>query len=915
MYLNIQGTINNFAEIETNINENIDFICLVETHLKSEDENALIEINNFNIFRCDSESRHTGGVMFYVRQSWKTDIIRCIAVNLDIWMLVIRVKKDNNTFYLGGIYRSPRYMGINNEFYDKFNNLIEDVYELDNDIILMGDFNIDWIKISNQLDKCKQILNDHGFKQVVDSYTRITGDSKTLIDWVIINQYNNSIKVKIDENLKISDHETIRILFDKESIINNKKKIRILKYDKQRLRNKICRSDIMTTYYVHVNEKAKIFSKNLQDIVKEFITETEINNKENAWFTNDLRILKSEKIEIYKRAKWTNNNEEWIKYREIRNKYKNRINLSKNKYICDKIENSYNQKMMWKNIKNLVIKKPINDINEVIFEKGKVDDKKTIANELNKYFIESIDKINNSIDNVQYVNYVSNNNYVFKFSQINIEALLNVIKSMNDKKDRNLINRNIFIDAFELIGHNLVTIMNDSMSSGVYPETWKESLVVPVQKTKNAKKAQDFRPVNTIITEAKILEKIVHEQIVKYFENNDIISERQSGFRKMHSCESLINLVITNWKMAIDENKCVVAVFLDLRRAFETIDKNILIQKLQKYGIMGNELNWFKSYLNGRIQKTKVNDVISETIEVKLGVPQGSILGVLLFLIYINDIEKIINKCEIVLFADDALIYYIGENANECVQQVNQDLNDLSYWFKMNKLKLNIDKTKGMIINGITESIIKIDNDEIEIVNEIKYLGIIIDNKLKFHKNIDYICRKVAKKIGFMRRIRQKISMKCAIQIYNTMVKPHFEYCSSVIYMCNNEEKTRLQKLQNKAMRVILKLNRFASGSAMLETLKWMNIEKKIKMNVLIIIFKIKNNLYPKYLSDKLLYGNDIHHYRLRNIFNFRLNYFRKEKTKNMMMYKGLKLYNTLPVNIKQESNLRKFKHLIKDYI
>ena len=191
----------------------------------------------------------------------------------------------------------------------------------------------------------------------------------------------------------------------------------------------------------------------------------------------------------------------------------------------------------------------------------------------------------------------------------------------------------------------------------------------------------------------------------------------------------------------IHDGKTIIAVFLDLQRAFETLDRNILLNKLQCYGLKDVELKWFKSYLNGRKQKTKVNNVFSDNINIKIGVPQGSVLGALLFLSYINDIHGVVNFSELVLFADDTLMFVVGNNVKECLEKINGDLDTIEEWLKMNKLKLNVNKTKCMVWNGSlneNENVI-VNNNKIELVEEIKYLGVIIDNKVNFKKHLDYI--------------------------------------------------------------------------------------------------------------------------------------------------------------------------------
>lgn len=415
--------------------------------------------------------------------------------------------------------------------------------------------------------------------------------------------------------------------------------------------------------------------------------------------------------------------------------------------------------------------------------------------------------------------------------------------------------------------------------------------------------------------ESKVIEKIVYIQLQSYLDSYNLISFYQSGFRKNHNCESLITLIITKWKIEIHDRKVIVAVFLDLKRAFETVDRDILLQKLDRYGIRNTELNWFKSYLLGRRQKTKVNNLLSDATNVNFGVPQGSLLGVLLFLIYINDMEKKVVHSKLMLFADDALLFVSDVSVDEGIDKINSDLKELQNWFQMNKLKLNINKTKAMILNGSTRRSICIDNEPIEIIDEIKYLGILIDNKLTFNAHVEHVCKKVARKLHFFARIRKRISKICAIRVYNTIIKPHFEYCSSVTFMCNDYMLDRLQKLQNRGMRIILQCNRRTHITDMLAQLSWMSINQRIIFNVLVFVYKMKFKLLPAYLNDNITYVNDVQPYPLRNANNFRLLNFRNQITGNMVMHKGLSIFNKLPNEIKNEENIYRFKKLTINFI
>lgn len=291
------------------------------------------------------------------------------------------------------------------------------------------------------------------------------------------------------------------------------------------------------------------------------------------------------------------------------------------------------------------------------------------------------------------------------------------------------------------------------------PEQWKLSNIIPIQKIKNTIKAEEFRPINTLPPDEKIIEKYVKAQLVEYIYDNEILVKQQSGFRKNHSCETTINYVINKINGDVEKDNKVIVVFLDLKRAFETVDRNILLEKLNNYGIQKKELKWFENYLNERKQKTRFNNVESKELEIKIGLPQGSALGPILFLMYINDIIKAPRFGEIILFAHDTALIIKSINIEEAIKKTNKDLDEIDKWLKSNKLMLNVSKTKWMTtyknkkINITDQYVLKINNEKIEKMEVMKYLGIQIDDKMTFEKHIQISTNNLARKVNLLYRI------------------------------------------------------------------------------------------------------------------------------------------------------------------
>lgn len=450
------------------------------------------------------------------------------------------------------------------------------------------------------------------------------------------------------------------------------------------------------------------------------------------------------------------------------------------------------------------------------------------------------------------------------------------------------------------------------------PKKLKVASVIPVQKISGAIDGENFRPINTLLDVEKMLESVVKDQLMTFINDNNILIDNQSGFRDEHGCETALQLVINDWKGSIGEGNLTFAVFIDLKRAFETIDRQILVAKLQRYGFKENVLDWICSYLVMRTQKVKYNNCSSETLENNTGVPQGSILGPLLFILYINDIETIFTHCKIHLYADDALITLSGTNLITMNSILNAELNRLEIWLRNNKLKVNVPKTKAMLLCSKTNRNkykleiqnvnIVIEGEKIEFVNNFKYLGIIIDNDLNFKSHASYIIKKIACKVGLFRRISQCLPIQSKIQVYQAIIAPHVDYCSSVLFLLNKNEIEKIQKLQNKAMRSILRVNRFASVKKMCSALSWLNVKERIVLNTLTLIYKICKGKAPKYLTSIVKPSIDVHSHNTRLKKNIFIDRSKSKFTENSIYHKGIRIFNRIPVTLRECDNVKTFR-------
>ena len=390
---------------------------------------------------------------------------------------------------------------------------------------------------------------------------------------------------------------------------------------------------------------------------------------------------------------------------------------------------------------------------------------------------------------------------------------MDVIKSFANKTSTDYNGMNMFIlkKITKFIVHPFLHVCNISFPKGVFPDALKIARVIPLFKSGDKHVFTNYRPVSLLPQFSKILEKIFNNRLDSFIEKNCILSECQYGFRNSRSTYMALMDLIENICESIDKKKCVMAIFIDLKKAFDTIDHNILLDKLYHYGIRGISNDWIKSYLENRKQFVQYDDAISDYKEILCGVPQGLNLGPKLFILYINDNDNISEIMKFVLFADDTNILCKHENYVSLCELVNIEMSKLSKWFSINKLSLNVKKTSYMLFGNrhVNNDIkIRIDMEEIEKVHVTKFLGVYIDYRLDWKRHIDHIINKVSKGISIIYRASQKLNETALLMLYNTLILPYLSYCSEVWGRTYITNLNPLFVKQKKFVRIIGRLSR-----------------------------------------------------------------------------------------------------------
>ena len=373
------------------------------------------------------------------------------------------------------------------------------------------------------------------------------------------------------------------------------------------------------------------------------------------------------------------------------------------------------------------------------------------------------------------------------FDPPTIQEVHNIILELkNSAPGHDGIKSILIKETIDLLVSPLTHILSLSLQSGNIPHDLKIAKVTPIFKTGNTDNFGNYRPISILPCISKLLEKFVYSRILKHLQENNILHDHQYGFRKKHSTEHALLQLTNIISSAMDQKKFALGVFLDLTKAFDTVNHSILIAKLNRYGVEDIALNWFKNYLLNRQQYVTFNGHSSAKSSILHGVPQGSILGPLLFLIYINDLALSCKYFFPVLFADDTTLIATHNNFNYLIDSVNNDLSSISKWFQLNKLTLNVKKCNFIIFCNINKSYPKdqaklyINGIEMTQVKTTKFLGILVDERLDWTNHIDLVCKRLTKMMGILRKVCPFIHPSAHLTLYYSFLFPYLNYCNMV---------------------------------------------------------------------------------------------------------------------------------------
>ena len=646
------------------------------------------------------------------------------------------------------------------------------------------------------------------------------------------------------------------------------------------------------------------------------------------WMTKALLVSTRKKNKLYKRFMAKRNPTRESRYKKYKNKLIHLIKAAKKAYYekrFDAIKN--NQKATWKLINEVINKRMPPSSLPSSFKTGSctLTDPKDIANSFCKFFANIGPELASKIPNLN----VSFRSFLdLKYSETiflcptNKNELQDICYSFKTGKAPCFDNVSMYVikKSFDLLVQPLANIINLSLCTAIFPEKLKIAKVIPIFKTGEQNSFTNYRPISLLSNSSKFFEKVMHNRLTSFIERHEIIYSLQFGFRKRHStCHSLISLT-NNIASDIDRGHVAAGVFIDLSKAFDTLDHQILFSKLEHYGVRGVALKWIKSYLSNRKQFVKIKDTCSECYDITCGVPQGSILGPLLFILYVNDLRKALKRATSSLFADDTSIYYSHSDVKQLETTLNSELRNLDTWMKSNKLSVNITKSNYLIFHPSQRKltpnlILKYDNQILVQKRHIKFLGVYLDENLSWKIHINYISKKISKSVGIIYRSRYLLSSATKRSLYYGLIYPYVTYCNVVWSSTYETNVKRIHLLQKRAVRAMTNSDYHAHSAPLSKKLNILDIFKLNTHCIGTFMHSYSRNLLPACFDNLYISSNQVHNHNTRAAAKYRSHACRTNIKQFTILHQGPEIWNRLPSSITGINNTSSFKRKLQKYL
>jgi len=951
--MNIRSINSNRVDLQAfleNLNTKFDVIALSEIGKTNVKENASF-FRNYNFYWHESETK-LGGTGLFVQK--KLNVI-CERPDLEIlskhqscknyqveniWIecVTATLKKP---IIIGVVYRHPS--GNIHLFNEEMERVLQQINKEEKLCVICGDFNID---IKNEThEQSKNFMNlmiAENYIPYITCPTRITDKSMTLIDNIFVYHTPSNI----DENITsgnlltdISDHlpnfliygenkspDEIERPFVRIFSENNIKRFKQHIEDEDTWRKFLQENDCEAATEEYLNIVGAAYEN--------FFPLTRVSRKrfkDKKWMTKAIRMSCMKKNKLFRKYVKNPTDENKTKWKKYSNCLKATCRKAEEQYFREMINDTAGSlKKLWDNFRTIFQdKKNSRRIEKIVIDGTLYTEGNDIANEFNNYFCKIGNKLSEAIplNDVPVKKYLpSSNKKSMFFNPITDSEVIKEIAKLNNRKAIGYgdIPVKLLKNCKHELGKRLAHIYNMSIDQGIFPKVMKIARVLPIYKSNERYMVQNYRPISVLSTISKVFERLVHKRLYQFLEKYELLYSRQYGFRNKRSTVHALIDVTEKIKTALDSDELAIGIYLDLKKAFDTVNHKILLEKMYNYGIRGQVYRWFSSYLSERQQFVQVNGCDSQSKCINCGVPQGSVLGPLLFILYVNDIGNCLSEGDgqLLLFADDTNVLMKGRILNELKHRTSTVMDKLYDWLCSNKLTLNVLKTNYCIFHSkkhkIPESVNEIVFGNVHVlcrVETVKYLGMYINETLDWKLHVDAIAKSMIRTAGTFKFIRNRVPNQCKTQLYYAYCYSKLLYGIEVYGDLKRSLVDKLQVLQNKVLKILFRKDWFTSTNLLHKDLCLLKFEDIYKLSVLKFVKKFKKCELPNVFNNLFRERSTIHVYNTRFAANFEIPIFRTRMFgQKTLQYNGPKIYNEISTKISgiNELPVKKFCNEIK---
>lgn len=910
------------------LNYDPDIIALNETWIKNCNDRFIPSMPGYILKHTPRpKSQSGGGVGFFIRKGLRTRVRPHPISELEqMW---IELSIQGMRIAIGSVYRPGTKNGLKpSEATEALSESI-DCFEHCDCVFILTDFNIDMLKKNSSVTReFTNFISMRNLEQLVQEPTRITNTSATLLDLVLTNVPERCSSVSVYHNRAISDHGLVLVDINIKKPKPKPKYVSVRslhKIDSELFLKDLHSLNWQDIYVINdVDEKINLFNDLIRILYDKYapLKRVRVKERPNPWITENMLLMMSLRDKALNRARRTNSEIHFNYYKSLRNLITLTLEREKTAYFNYYINNNYrNPTKMWSHLSKI---SQFNNSHPTEIPNSVND-----PNEINEAFLNTPGGLEPDKDTLNFFKTNKFGGTTFNFSPTDekqVKKIINNIKTGatgHDDVSAEMIRMTLSI-TLPVITH----IVNVSLTTQNFPESCKLAKVIPFPKHNNVETHKDLRPISILPVMSKIIERVACAQLTNYLEAQNILPANQSGFRRGHGTATALTNVVDDAISASDSKHATFLVLLDFSRAFDCVNTELLIAKLSYYGLSLNTCLWFKSFLSGRKQYVVTENEHGEekkssTKCLSRGVPQGSIISPILFILFTTDIGRCIKKCDFHLYADDTQLYHSfkPEYTQNAVKLLNDDLNGVREWATNNTLVLNPSKTQYLILGSKQQRkvvldhnpIIIIDGQNIERASKVKNLGLIIDEDLRFEAHINLKIKTAFFRLKMLYGIRNNLSEKVRLILVDSLILSLFSYCD-VVYGPRIFKKTEkaIQRVQNACARFCFNIPKRSHVSPYLNEKGILNMASRRKLHYANFVYKILNDEKPEYLFRKCSRKLHARGTRMQYENTLVLPEYKTMGFKGSFRFAAAKIWNDLPPPLRLNMSQFSFKAKLK---